>query len=131
MSELEAAKAMRSATFQGTLHRFLHDDTRSPSRATAELIANYFKIPVDAIYNAAAATRVAVDLGLVEGAPPANLTAREPEAQYGLPKRELSPELQRRIRALDDEQFNLLEKTLANVLDALDSSGINSKRRAA
>lgn len=131
MSELEAAKAMRSATFQGTLHRFLHDDTRSPSRATAELIANYFKIPVDAIYSQAVAGKVAADLGLIEASSQPAHVARDVEATYALHRRELSAELQRRIQALDDDQFALVERSIANILDAIDSSHSKSKRHAA
>lgn len=132
MSELEAAKAMRSATFQGTLHRFLHDETRSPSRATAEVIAKYFRLPVDAVYDPAVAARVAISLGInPDDKASAPLRVEDTVTPYGAPARSFSADLQRRLNLLSDEQFALVERAVLNTLDALGSAPSASKRRAA
>lgn len=53
------ARQMRRPTFQGTLHKIVNGKVRAPERPSAELIADYFKIPVEAVYDGEVAGRVA------------------------------------------------------------------------
>lgn len=55
---LPVAKAMRAESFQGTLHKIAAGRVEQPSRASAERIANHFRIPVDALYDDAVASSV-------------------------------------------------------------------------
>ena len=55
---LQVSKAMRTPSFQPTLHKICRGLVVSPKRATAERIAAHFKIPVDAVYDDTVATRL-------------------------------------------------------------------------
>lgn len=55
---LPVAKAMRAPGFQPTLHKICAGHVASPKRASAERIAAYFGIPVDAVYDDALARRL-------------------------------------------------------------------------
>lgn len=60
---LPVAKAMGKPSFQGTLYKIADGKVTSPQRSSAERIAKFFGIPVDALYDEAVATRVAQELG--------------------------------------------------------------------
>lgn len=70
MTVNQAAQAMSPHAFQPTLNKFVNGKVERPSRATAETIARYLRIPIDAIYDEAAAQRVAAERGLMRGAIP-------------------------------------------------------------
>lgn len=78
--ELRVAKAMHNAAFQGTLHKLCHGNVRSPKRETAERIAAHFDLPVDALYDAAVATRIYAERfgGPAVTQPPALYRVRAP-----------------------------------------------------
>lgn len=59
---LAVAKAMKAPTFQGTLHKIASGNVTAPSRKSAERIASFFGIPVDALYDDNVATRVHEEL---------------------------------------------------------------------
>lgn len=77
-----AARAMGNEKFQGNLHKLTKGKVSSPERATAERIAAYFEIPIEAIYSDEVATRVAAERGLLAGA---GLTPMSPEEADSLP----------------------------------------------
>jgi hypothetical protein len=52
------------AGFQPTLHKFVSGRTREPSRQTAALIAEFFRIPLEALYDEEVATKVAAERGI-------------------------------------------------------------------
>lgn len=72
------AIAMGRASYQGGLHRFTQGHVPSPTRTVAERYAQFFGLPVEAIYSEDAATKAAIDLGIVN----TPLAAREPPAIY-------------------------------------------------
>lgn len=55
---LQVSKAMRTPSFQPTLHKICRGLVVSPKRASAERIAAHFKIPVDAVYDDTVASRL-------------------------------------------------------------------------
>jgi transcriptional regulator with XRE-family HTH domain len=54
----KVAGAMGARTFQGTLHKICSGFVKSPKRDSAQKIADFFKIPVEALYDAETATEV-------------------------------------------------------------------------
>lgn len=123
-STLHVATEMHRASFQGTLHKFINGDVESPSRATAERIARYFKLPADALYDAQLATRIARERGVIAGHAAAKHEVREPSAGYVVqplhkpPKRHFAAAIEARIDALDAMQLKALEAVVTAFLDA-------------
>lgn len=60
----ELARLIHNQGFQGTLHKFLSGRTRSPDHDTATRIAKFFGLPIEAIYDSKAATRIGREMGL-------------------------------------------------------------------
>jgi transcriptional regulator with XRE-family HTH domain len=122
-SVTEIAREMQSRNFQGTLHKFLSGQVREPSRATAERIARYFKLPLEALYDVRVATAEAARRGL-PALPERDTTIRllrEPQAAYGAtPSTALSPALLARLAALPPTQVEAIERIIQAHLDAMD-----------
>ena len=59
------AASMRKPALQPSIHRFLAGQVKEPARSTAEPLAAFFHIPVEALYNPAEAARIAKARGLV------------------------------------------------------------------
>lgn len=80
------ARAMGAPTFQGTLYKYIHGQTDSPARRTADRIARHFKISVEAIYDAKVAAAEAARLNLGSARSPTAtgqaVTAQEPPATF-------------------------------------------------
>jgi hypothetical protein len=64
LGALPLAKKIKKPNLQPQIHRFMHGEVESPSRSTAAPIAEYFGIPVDAIYEEKIATAIAAERGL-------------------------------------------------------------------
>jgi DNA-binding XRE family transcriptional regulator len=130
---LQVATEMHSATFQGTLHKFINGRVPSPSRTTAERIARYFDLPVDALYSVAVATRIAKALGHAGEAAGIGHLVREPAAAYDArPARPVRPllnaALDARIAALDQQQLAGLISVVVAYLNAIAPSSTVRKR---
>lgn len=82
---LAVAKAMKAPTFQGTLHKIASGNVTAPSRKSAERIASFFGIPVDALYDDNVATRVHEELFGPGSAPDERrvIHAEQPRSVYG------------------------------------------------
>ncbi len=90
------ARAIHNQGFQGTLHKFLSGRTASPDQKTAARIAKFFGLPIEAMYDAKVATRVASERGLLHGDARRQLAVSEPKAAYtpappAWPFRQVSP----------------------------------------
>lgn len=59
---LRVAKAMGTPGFQPTLHKYCAGHVRSPKRSTAERIANHFKLPIEALYDAKLAEKLSHEM---------------------------------------------------------------------
>ena len=78
------AASLRKPSLQPSIHRFLAGQVKEPARSTAEPIAAFFGIPVEALYNASEATRIATMRGLtVVDWPPKQARARQPKDAPG------------------------------------------------
>lgn len=73
---LPLARKMGDPGIQSKLYKFAAGSVAEPSRATAQAIAAYFKLPVDAIYDTKLATSIARERGITALAPEV-LAARE------------------------------------------------------
>lgn len=60
------AKALGNGRLQSKIYKFINGQVAEPARSTAEPIAAYFKIPLDAIYSEEVATAVAQQLNVNE-----------------------------------------------------------------
>lgn len=110
LGPLRLAKKMNRPKLQPQIHRFTRGEVLSPSRGTAEPIAAYFGIPVDAIYDEKVATLVANErkltvLPMVAAIPkPKPATKAEslsPEAlKFAHQYDKLDPHEQQRLRML-------------------------------
>lgn len=123
-STLLVAREMRNARFQGTLHKFAAGLVASPARRTAETIATYFDIPVDALYDPAVSSRVARERGLVRApsAIPQRVEAPAPPAylvKSAVRLTRLAPDIEKRLRGLTDLQRHGLETVMRAYLDTL------------
>lgn len=130
---LQVATEMHSATFQGTLHKFINGQVPSPSRSTAERIARYFDLPVDALYSTAMATKVAQALGHGSHTARAGALVREPVALYDArparpPRPLFNPALDARIAALDPQQLAGLTSVVTAYLNATATDSATRKR---
>ena len=74
LGSMPLAKEIGKPELQSTIHRFIHGEVASPKRATAEALAAYFKLPVDALYDDKLATRIAIEREL---SPPARKVPKE------------------------------------------------------
>jgi hypothetical protein len=71
------AASMRKPALQPSIHRFLAGQVKEPARSTAEPLAAFFNIPVEALYNPVEAARIAKQRGLsVVDWPPKQARAR-------------------------------------------------------
>ncbi len=122
-SVTQIAREMHQPTFQGTLHKFLSGLVREPSRTTAERISRYFRVPMESLYNDAAATRCAFERGLLPAPPSTTLSAREPQAPYQAGAAPLNPpiseSLQFRVRCLSPAQYRTLLSVIETFLDSV------------
>jgi transcriptional regulator with XRE-family HTH domain len=116
-SSVQLARDMGRATFQSTLHKIMSGVVASPTRSSAERIARYFKIPIDALYDEATATQVAKDRGLDTP------RVAEPIAEYRVhapaPRHQFAAPLLRRLNLLDDAQWRNLEAVVEAHLNAI------------
>lgn len=118
-STLLVATEMDKASFQGTLHKYINGHVTAPSRGTAEKIANYFGLPVDAIYDATVATRIAGERGITLArttfgvVEPLQFRSLQPRSKG------LGAALENRIQQLDRAQLNGLESIVVAYLDAI------------
>lgn len=64
LGTLPLAKAIGRASLQAPIYRFVHGEVASPKRSTAEALATYFRLPVDALYDERLATAIANERGL-------------------------------------------------------------------
>lgn len=130
-SPTAVATEMRSRSFQGTLHKFVAGNVPSPTHETAQTIARYFDLPIDALYSEKAATRLAIERG-IDRSSSGRPTAEEPPAVYALPAkstRALPDELELRILALRPDQRAGLETVIRAYLDALAPVRVQKTRR--
>lgn len=120
--------------FQPTLFRFTTGQVANPSRATAKRIADYFDLPVDALYDA----RLASQLAQARGLAPATSSApqvQEADARYVVaasgdaawPDRSVG----RRIARLSDNQRAHLTALVIAFLDAVQPDSTDSKQQSA
>ncbi len=66
---LQVATEMDRASFQSTLHKLVNGQIVAPTRPTAKKVADYFELPVEALYDARLATQIAVERGIDITAP--------------------------------------------------------------
>lgn len=137
LSTVQLAKDMGQASFQGSLHKIAHGLVASPKRASADRIARYFEIPVDALYDAKVAARVAAERGLlayenVAPLPAAAPAAREPAPPAYLPSegRRLPIQLQQRIAALSSNHFEQLVQALDALVTGYEAQRAQPSKRA-
>jgi transcriptional regulator with XRE-family HTH domain len=124
---LQIAKEMDSESFQGTLHKYVNGRVPSPTQRTARKIADYFEVPIDAIYTKAAAEKVAAERAAAKFLPSAPGTAPAADAAESAgvyqmtkaPAHQLSNTLQLRIQALTPDQLRGLETVVGAYLDAV------------
>lgn len=64
LKTLQLAKAMGRPKLQPQLHRFLKGEVASPAATTAQPLAAYFKLPLEAVYDEKKATEIAKALGI-------------------------------------------------------------------
>jgi len=122
-STLQVAREMQKASFQGTLHRYINGNASNPTRQTAKAIADYFNLPVDALYDKALALRIAKERGLAPDTrlPPVVL-AQEPAPvrKYHEAEEALPAVLMARIKRLKAEHRKGLISMMETYLDAVD-----------
>ncbi len=99
---LRVCKAMNAESMQPTVSRFIAGQVKSPSRRTAEKLAAYFKIPVDALYDPRVAAQV-FDRQFGQPTEAANLTREVIErASRGDPLSEALKTLASELTAADE-----------------------------
>lgn len=64
LGALPLAKKMGKEKLQPQIHRFVKGEVKEPARTTAAPLAEYFKLPIDAIYDEKVATAEAKRLGI-------------------------------------------------------------------
>lgn len=77
LGPLPLAKKIGKAKLQPQIHRFSRGEVANPDRSTAVPIAEYFHIPVEAIYDERIATEVARELGITAVAPASSTAPRK------------------------------------------------------
>lgn len=109
---LQLAKEAKAPLKQPALHRWLADQVGEPKRSTLEPVAKLFSLPIEALYDEKAATRVARERGIPDP-PPVVVKTRPRKARGG----EIDPtalELAERIQALDDASIKAKIAKLLN-----------------
>lgn len=132
LSVLQIATQMHRASFQGTLHKFLSGLVDSPTHSTAERIARYFGLPLEAMYDDKVATRIAVVRGLIhrEKRDALPMVANEPAPVTRIGQKHevgLNPTLIARIGQLPPKQLRALESMVSTFLDAVAPEAAPSK----
>lgn len=124
---LAVAKAMGKPTFQGTLHKIASGNVESPSRASAERISTYFKIPIDALYSNEVAKQVYEERFGSELAP-GTIDTYSTAMQYWVSAEDSKPTAERLIHparlktnAKRDSVVKVLEK-LGTLMEDVDST---------
>lgn len=132
LSTMQVARDIDCASFQGTLHKYINGQVPNPTRNTASKIAKHFGLPVDAIYDKAAAERIARERGLLDLVTP--LKVAEPTANFmvsiPLQPRKLSAAIEAHIQRLDIEQLKGLEAVVSAYLDAVAPKRLAKTKRA-
>jgi hypothetical protein len=64
LGSLPLAKKMNRPELQSQIYRFSHGDVASPERTTAAPLAEFFGLPIDAIYDEKLATAIAKERGI-------------------------------------------------------------------
>lgn len=132
MSANALSTAIKGATKQPQIHKFLTGTAAEPRRSTLAPIAEFFSIPVDAFYDEFLADKTAYQLGLVdateisaEAAAASGHTARETSAPIPFapppPKQPNLRDALRRIRdALAQESPGVRRSVVAIMTDLAD-----------
>jgi len=147
-----AARAMcASLSFQPTLHKFLQGHVASPKRSTAERIAKFLDLPVDAIYDHKLAHSIAKERGLLPAAQAPEgqlagaqvgsgerllqaLEVRENVVRYAVDSGGFDPfpaELRQRVAALGKEQRTALFSTINTLLLGYEAASAASSKQLA
>lgn len=126
LSTLQLAREIYRDSFQGTLYRLIEGESKSPKHETAERIAKYFDIPIEALYKSNVATSVAIAKGLIPKPKHTILLpllaqeqAGEDYAPSSKPKHMLPRVILDRISALDDEQFAAIKTMILSYLNTV------------
>jgi hypothetical protein len=109
LGSLPLAKRMNRPELQSQIYRFSHGDVASPERTTAAPLAEFFGLPIDAIYDEKLATAIAKERGIV-AMPPAEPAARKRTSRPSGPSDE-AMKIARLYDKLDDverQRFRLL-----------------------
>lgn len=104
------AAALRRPTLQGQITRLISGEVRHPRITTTKPIAEYFGIPIDALLDERAATRVAEERGLLAGGP-ANRPVHA--AERGKPYRDFVADAAAALAPLDLESRSALASLFA------------------
>lgn len=132
-STLQIAKDMHRASFQSTLHKFVHGDITVPTHGTAKRIADYFDLPIEAMYDSKVAAKYAQERGLAyqPGTPSSLAIHAHEEAPTKLtPKatvRQLPAATLARISSLNKEQFSALDLMITSYLNTVAPEASMSK----
>jgi hypothetical protein len=123
---LQLAKDIHKATFQGTLHKLINGNVPKPTQPTAKRIADYFGLPLDAMYDERVATQIAIERGLVypqpvAAAPPVAARESTPAAPTPITRarRTLPPAILDRMQDLSQAQMEALTAMVKAYLDGV------------
>lgn len=78
------ARKLGRTSLQSQIYKYIHGQVPSPQMNTARPIAAHLGIPVEAMYDDRLATRVAAELGLVDGVPATQNVIGEPDPTEGI-----------------------------------------------
>lgn len=109
------ASSMRKPALQPTLHRFLDGKVKEPARSTAEPLATYFGIPVEAIYNQIEATKIASARGLTVVDWPPKQARRSKDAVHAIQGDKIGAAVQAMALLSPDERRAVLERYSASI----------------
>jgi hypothetical protein len=120
------ARRLKKPGLQSQIHRFINGQVAAPARSTAEPLARFFELPVDAIYDEKVATRIARERNVQEqqsSAPPSGPArtrqrAEEPPAAYSV-EPALAQALAVLGRALESDMAPELRRDIAEGLARL------------
>jgi len=132
----KVAAAMDRASFQASLYKYVHGHVATPTHSTAKKISDYFKLPIEAVYDPAVATRIAAELGIGTAKPMEAVAqvVKEPQAIPMVGKRSkarLSDATLARIEGLNSQQFNALDSMIQAYLDTVQPEARDSKAHQA
>lgn len=116
------ARKMGSVRIQSKLHKFAAGGVANPARATAEVIAKYFKIPVDAIYDEKVATAIAKERNI--SAIPAGIAAatKKPAQKKRTAQEERAAKLVKDFMAMSPVEQQRLEMLMIVARDGVQPS---------